>query len=65
MRDVILWCFFFYQKNDWNNVELMFDGVELFVRVRVVGKDKQVLEFKNFIVFIGKLVSCYGQGDKL
>lgn len=65
MRDVILRCLSSYQKNDWNNVELMFDGAELSARVRVVGKDKQALEFKNSTALTGKSASRYGQGDKL
>lgn len=44
-----------FKKNDWNNVELMFDGAELSARVRVVGKDKQALEFKNSTALTGRL----------
>lgn len=43
----------------------MFDGAELSARVRVVGKDKQALEFKNSTALTGKSASRYGSGDKL
>lgn len=32
---------------------MMFDGAELSARVRVVGKDKQALEFKNSTALTG------------
>ncbi|XP_048754485.2 uncharacterized protein LOC125665730 isoform X2 [Ostrea edulis] len=44
-----------YKKNDWNNVELMFDGSRLKARVRVVGTEKQAIEFNNSTTLTGRL----------
>ena len=35
----------------------MFDGSQLTARVRVVGKDKQAVEFKNSTALTGKLLN--------